>query len=173
MNIEIKKATNKDESQILEIYHSLIGTFGCTWSEEYPTIEDIRNDTLKKSLYTVWNDNRIIAVAAAGKDHELDNLDCWDTNIKKPCDLARIGVLKEFQNNGIAKQLVEYIEIDVVKRGFDGIHFLVSKTNPSALALYNKLKYKNCGETNMYDINWFCYEKKLDDTDIYNEKFKK
>ena len=44
MNIEIKKATNKDESQILEIYHSLIGTFGWTWSVEYPTIEDIIND---------------------------------------------------------------------------------------------------------------------------------
>lgn len=158
-----KKATNKDESQILEVYHSLIGTLGCTWSEEYPTIEDIRNDTLKKSLYTVWNDNKIIAVAAAGKDNELENLNCWDTNIKNPCDLARIGVLKEFQNNGIAKQLVKYIETDVVNRGFDGMHFLVSKTNPSALALYNKLEYKNCGETNRYDINWFCYEKKLYD----------
>ena len=75
--------------------------------------------------------------------------------------MARIGVLKEYQGKGIAKILVKYIEQDILKRGFDGIHFLVSKTNPKALAVYNKLEYKKCGETVMYDIDWFCYEKKI------------
>lgn len=37
-----------------------------------------------------------------------------------PCDLARIGVLKEYQGKGIAKILVKYIEQDILKRGFDG-----------------------------------------------------
>lgn len=161
MNIEIRMATTKDENEILKIYQSLVGTSGCTWNEEYPTMEDIRNDIIKNSLYAMCNEEKIIAVAAAGKDTELDHLNCWSKNIKQPCDLARIGVLKEFQNKGLAKKLIKYIENDITKRGFDGIHFLVSKTNLSALAVYNKLGYKSCGETNMYDIDWFCYEKPI------------
>ncbi len=166
MDINIRMANSKDENEILEIYHSLIGTLGCTWSEEYPSMEDIRNDISKKSLYVMCDKNKIIAVAAAGKDTELEDLTCWSRDIKQPCDLARIGVLKEFQNRGLAKKLVKYIENDVKKRGFDGIHFLVSKTNPSALSIYNKLGYKSCGETNMYDISWFCYEKPIYDIPI-------
>lgn len=166
MNKIIKMATNENEKEILKIYHSLIGTLGCTWNEYYPAIEDIKKDIENKSMYIMCNEEKIIAVASAGKDSELENLKCWSKDIKKPADLHRIGVLKEFQNKGVAKELIKYIEIDVRKKGYDGIRFLVSKTNPPALALYNKLGYKKCGETNMYDINWFCYEKKLEKREL-------
>ena len=63
---------------------------------------------------------KIIAVAAAGKDNELEHLECWNKEIIIPCDLARIGVLKEYQGKGIAKILVKYIEQAILKRGFDG-----------------------------------------------------
>lgn len=161
MNLEIKKATMNNVNDIITIYQSLIGYPGCTWSEEYPTKEDVENDIKKKSLYVVYDKKMIIAVATAGKDDELEHLECWNREIKFPCDLARIGVVKEYQNKGIAKGLVRYIEKDVKNRGFDGIHFLVSKTNPRALAVYDKLQYHCCGETIMYDIEWYCYEKNL------------
>lgn len=161
MNLEIKMAKINDKEEIIKIYKSLIGFPGCTWSNEYPTIEDVYKDINKESLYIVYDDKKIIAVATAGKDEELEHLECWSKEIKAPCDLARIGVVKEYQSKGIAKILVKYIEQDVLKRGFDGIHFLVSKTNPKALAVYDRLEYKKCGETIMYDINWYCYEKKL------------
>ena len=35
-------ANPKDISAILDFYHSLIGTHGCTWSKDYPN-EDILN----------------------------------------------------------------------------------------------------------------------------------
>ena len=161
MKLEIKMAKINDKEEIIKIYKSLIGFPGCTWSNEYPIIEDVEKDINKESLYIAYDDKKIIAVAAAGKDEELEHLECWSKEIKEPCDLARIGVIKEYQNRGIAKILVKYIEQDVLTRGFDGIHFLVSKTNPKALAVYDRLEYKKCGETIMYDINWYCYEKKL------------
>ena len=84
-----------------------------------------------------------------------------DGCIKEPCDLARIAVKTKYQNKGIAKYLISYIEKQVIKRGFDGIHFLVSKTNPHAKAVYDKMNYICCGECKMYDKDWYCYEKKL------------
>lgn len=161
MEYKIELATEEKVEEILNIYHSLIGKDGCTWDYDYPNIADVKKDINKKSLYIVIKEKEIIAVAAAGEDDELQELDCYSENIKVPCDLARVAVKKEYQNKGIAKYLINYIEKQVVKRGFDGIHFLVSKTNPHAKAVYDKMNYKCCGECIMYDKDWFCYEKKL------------
>ena len=162
MEKKIRKAEENDKNKILTLYHSLIGTEGCTWSLEYPTMEDINQDLEKGGLYIISNrDGQIIGAAAAEKDEELAKLECWSKTITNPCDLHRIGIRKDYQNLGLAKDLIEHIEKDVIQKGFDGIRFLVSKTNLRALALYNKLNYKNVGETNIYNINWFCYEKKL------------
>lgn len=161
MNYKIRKATIDDVEDIVEIYHSLIGTPGCAWNEYYPSIKEAEKDIRENGLFCVCDNKKIIAIATVGKDEDLDELSCWGKEIKRPCDLFRVGVIRDFQNKGIASKLIRYIEDDVKKCGFDGIRFLVSKTNPSALALYNKLEYKCCGETNMYDIEWFCYEKKI------------
>ncbi len=161
MEYKIQMANENNIEEILDIYHSLIGKDGCTWDLDYPNITDIKNDINKNSLYIVLNNKEIIAVAAAGEDDELEELDCYSKDIKKPCDLARIAVKSEYQNKGIAKYLVKYIEQDVIKRNFDGIHFLVSKTNPHAKAVYDKLSYVCCGECVMYEKDWYCYEKRL------------
>lgn len=162
INLNIRKARVEDISEIMCLYHSLIGTNGCTWSEDYPTLYDVESDLAKSSLYVLCDENnKILGVAAAGEDTELEHLKCWSRDIKRVCDLARIGVRCEYQGEGLGEMLVRYIEKDVVKRDFDGIHFLVSKTNPSALALYDKLNYSNVGEAYIYDVNWYCYEKKL------------
>lgn len=162
MNVNIRKAKVFDVEEILCLYHSLIGTDGCTWSDEYPTRCDVESDLEKASLYVLYDENnKILGVAAAGEDSELEHLKCWNTKILRVCDLARIGILSAYQGRGFGEMLVKYIERDVVKRGFDGIHFLVSKTNPRALALYDKLDYFNVGDAYMYDVDWYCYEKIL------------
>lgn len=56
---------------------------------------------------------------------------------------------------------MKYIERNVVKRGFDEIHFLVSKTNLYAIAIYDKLGYMSCDECRMYENDWYCYHKRL------------
>lgn len=162
MEYIIEFATEKNIEEVLNIYHSLLGKDGCNWDFDYPAIDDIKNDINKKSLYIVLDNKEIIAAAAAGKDDELIELDCFSKEIKEPCYLARIGVKTEYQNKGVAKYLISYIQKQVVKRGFDGMHFLVSKTNPHAIAVYKKLGYVCCGECIMYDDKeWYCYEKKL------------
>lgn len=156
----IELATEKNIDEILNIYHSLIGKDGCTWDFNYPSIDEVKSDIDKKSLFIVLDNKEIIAVAAAGKDEELISMDCYSKDINAPCFLARIGVKTEFQNNGIAKYLISFIEKQMITNGFDGMHFLVSKTNPHALAVYDKMGYVCCGECEMYDKDWYCYEKK-------------
>ena len=159
--MEIKKAQKENIEEILDIYKSLLGYPGCTWNEEYPTLIDVEYDIEKDALYMIVDDYKIIGVATAVEDSYLKNLSCWNKEIKNPCELARVAVLKEYQNKGIAKEIIRYIENDIRSKGFDGIHFLVSKTNPRALNLYNSLSFSCCGEVVMCENDWFCYEKKL------------
>lgn len=159
LKIELAKIDNLDE--IMKIYTSLIGFPGCTWDEDYPNEQIIKDNILKNSLYIVYYQNVIIAVAYAGKDEDFNLLNQWNKEISNPCLLARVAVLKEFQGKGIAKKLLNYIEIEVSNHGFNGIHLLVSKSNQQALSLYNSLNFQCCGEAFICDLDWYCYEKAL------------
>jgi len=148
-------ASPGDISEIMDIYHSLIGTPGCTWGLDYPNMETVESDMNSGSLYVLKEGNKIIAVASAGAFNELSHLQ-WKP--KKPCELARIGVTPERQRQGIGTIILQNVMNSVKNKGFDGIRMLVSKTNPAALALYEKNCFEKCGEVFMYDIDFYCYQ---------------
>lgn len=148
-------ANYDDLSEIMDLYHSIIGTPGCTWSLDYPNKENVESDINNKSLYILKYDEKIVAVAAAGSFNELDHLN-WE--LKKPCELARIGVIPAMQKQGVGTIILQNV-IDSVKRNeFDGIRMLVSKTNSAALAFYKKNGFEMCGETFMFGIDFYCYQ---------------
>lgn len=142
--------------EILDFYHNLIGTPGCTWSLDYPDKELLESDIKSESLYTLRDkDNTLISVAAAGVSDELNELH-WNT--KNPCDLARIGVLSSKQNQGIGTLMLCNIINAAKSRGFDGIRLLASRNNPPAISLYNKNSFHKCGETFLYGFDFLCFE---------------
>ncbi len=154
-------AEPKDSKEILKLYRSIIGTPGCTWSEDYPTMEEIINDTEMRSLYCMTdNKGHIIAAAAAGPLDELSDLE-WDPQMTKPCELARIGVTPSLQKKGIASELLSAVIEDCKNRGYNGMRFLVSKTNYGALALYDKFGFRKTGEVFRYGHDFLCYYKML------------
>ena len=156
-----KKAGMEQAEEVMSIYRSLVGSPGCTWSEKYPVMEDVERDIANDSLYVLYDGPAIIAAAFMGPTDEFEHLTFWDPSIRRPCDLARIGVRKEYQGRGIAKELIRRIEPDLVRRGFDGVQLLVCKTNPKAEAVYRASGFQYCGETEIYDNQWNCYEKKI------------
>lgn len=154
----IRLAKNEDKGEILSLYHSLIGTTGCTWSKEYPTITEIDYDIENSFLYCMCDENgTIIAVATAGIDDDMDWL-MQVANMNNLCVLSRVGVKPILHNLGLGQMLVKYVIEDVEKQGYEGIIMLVSKTNPSAIAMYEKLNFIFCGESMMYDNDWFIYK---------------
>lgn len=153
-------ASGKDADEILQLYHSLIGTPGCTWHMDYPAMENIRDDIAAASLYCLRDEHgSIVAVASAGKSDELEHDHIpWDNCMKNPCDLARVGTLPTLQRKGLGTLIMTHLLQDVQKRGFDGIRMLVSKTNPAALKLYGKTGFTCCGEILMYGVDFYCFE---------------
>jgi ribosomal protein S18 acetylase RimI-like enzyme len=144
-----------DVSEVIELYRSLIGTPGCAWNLDYPDMETVESDIESGSLYMLKYYDKIIAAAALGISDELEQIN-W--SIKNPCDLARFGVQASMQNRGIGTLLLKNVMNAAKERGFDGIRMLVSKKNPSALALYNKNEFIKCGEIVMHGIDFYCYK---------------
>lgn len=148
-------ANNDEIPEIVSIYHSLVGTLGCTWDFDYPSRASAESDINNKSLYVLKKDDKIVAVASVGEFNELEDLQ-WTP--KRPYELARIGVMPAMQKQGIGSIILLNI-IEMVKgKGFDGIRMLVSKTNPAALALYDKNGFERCGEVFRFDIDFYCYQ---------------
>jgi len=150
-----------DISEIVNIYKSLVGTPGCTWEDDYPSKKTAELDIENNSLYILKNSEKIIAIASIGDFGELGHLQ-WKP--KKACELARIGVIPSLQKQGVGTMILQNV-IDVARgKGFDGIRMIVSKTNPAALAMYEKNGFERCGETFMFDIDFYCYQMLFDAT---------
>lgn len=156
---EFLPAGSDDIGDIVELYHSLVGSPGCTWDMEYPSKESAEEDVSRGALYVLKRNGKIIAAASMGDFNELGHLH-WTP--EKPCELARIGVAPEMQGRGIGTIILKNIIRTAGEQGFDGMRFLVSKTNPSALAMYEKNGFERCGEVFMYDVDFYCYQMKFD-----------
>jgi ribosomal protein S18 acetylase RimI-like enzyme len=152
-------AATDDIPEIVAIYHSLIGTPGCTWSLDYPNTETAWSDIESGSLYVLKDNGTIIAAASAGPFDELGHLS-WSP--QNPCELARLGVAPGMQKRGIGTIILQNVITAAKERGFDGIRMLVSKTNHSALRLYDKNGFERCGEAFMFDIHFYRYQMKFD-----------
>jgi ribosomal protein S18 acetylase RimI-like enzyme len=154
-NYSFRLAGNSDIPEIVAVYRGILGTPGCTWDTEYPSGETAREDIAGNSLYILKEADAIIAVASAGAFGELGHLR-WEP--KNPCELARIGVIPAMQGRGVGTVMLRKVMGEMKSKGFDGIRMLVSKTNPAALALYEKNGFQRCGEAFLYDIDFYCYQ---------------
>ena len=152
---EFMLAKHDDIPEIVSIYHSLVGTPGCTWHLDYPSKETAEFDIDNRWLYILKKHDKIIAVASAGDYGELRDLQ-WKP--QKPCELMRIGVSPAFQKQGIGTIILQHIIRTAKEKGYDGMRFLVSKTNPAALAMYDRNGFERCGEIFRFDIDFYCYQ---------------
>lgn len=162
MKLEFRKATEADLDEIWELYRSLVDLPGCTWNEEYPSREIISGDIGRGDQFClVAEDGRIAASAAVHPADELEKLFQWNGKLKAPCELSRLGVGLEVQNQGVGKRLLMLLLEEARRRGYDGMQMLVGQENHAALSLYRSLGFAICGETHCYETDWFCLEKEF------------
>lgn len=158
-NLKFGPAQEEDRIEIMNLYRSMIGGEGCTWSEEYPNMDLLDRDIKNKNEFCVKNETGdIIAAIVIDEDEEVRNLPFWNPDHKNPGELARLAVRQDYQNQGIAVWMIRETAGIMRERGYDAIHFLVSRSNPAALASYRKLNLHLAGESDLFGGNWLCYE---------------
>ena len=156
-------AQKEDIKAISALYKAAIGTDGCTWNENYPNEEITQGDLERGDLFCLKNDSgEIIGAISVDDDALVDALPCWSADKKPAAELARLVVKEKYQNQGVARKLLEYAMEELRKRGYKGMHFLVSPEHKKALRSYAKLSFVRCGECYLYEHDWLCYEKGLE-----------
>ena len=161
MDYTIVKATEEDREELLALYEALKGTEFCAWDEEYPGGESITWDLSRDALYVLKEDGKIKAAVSIEVDEEVDTFPFWDKELEPFGELARLGVLPEEQNRGLARVMIRFGMDELKRRGFKGVRFMVNKKNPKAIRSYAPFEFRVAGETNIYDQDMLCYEIEL------------
>ncbi len=162
MNLYFQEATKEDIIEISRLYSAAIGTEGCTWSSDYPNAEITQGDFERDDLFCIKTDEgELVGAISVDDDKEVEVLSCWSKDLQPAAELARLVVKEGFQNQSIARRLLSDAMEVLKHRGYRAIHFLVSPGNERALRSYAKLAFTHCGDCDLYDHHWYCYEKAL------------
>lgn len=164
MEYEIRRADMEELDEIYALYHSLIDMPHSTWDEEYPSKDIVKYDLEEQTVLVMRNAQDAIVAAIAISDEEDDFDDervRWYPDVERWIALSRLGVAKEMQGRGIAKQMILAAMEQCRQSGYQAVRFLVSKTNPAPQRAYAKLNFDVCGEVDLYEHRWLCYQKRL------------
>ena len=146
---------------IFKLYVDARKTKGCTWTEESPTKEIIKNDILRGDSFVIVNkkNNEIIAAISIDDDKLVEEQKCWSKELKPAGELARLVIAEEYRGKGLAGNLLQGAMENLQKRKYKGVHYLVSPNNANALRAYKKMEFNDCGRIFLYDHEWICYER--------------
>jgi ribosomal protein S18 acetylase RimI-like enzyme len=160
--MQFLQATYQDKEEILSLYRSLVGTPFCAWTQEYPGEREVQGDLERGDLFCVKDGaGKIIGAIAVDDDPAVDALPCWSSKLQPSEELARLGVQPAYQNQGLARMLLQNGMEELRRRGIKSVHFLVCKTNEKAIRSYAKFDFEIVGECSLFGEEWFCYEKAL------------
>lgn len=160
----IEIAKKADAEEIFALYRSLIDMPDGTWDEEYPSKEIVDDDLENQIILVMRNEKKDIIAAIAISDEDEDFEDDrigWYPDILRWIALSRLGVSKDMQGRGIAKQMLLAAMDHCRQHGYEAVRFLVSKDNPAPQRAYAKLNFDICGEIELYEHRWLCYQKRL------------
>lgn len=157
----IRNATPEDADTILQLYKDQIGRQFCPWTDHYPARGEIEYDLSRDSLFVMCDEGKIVAAISIDKDEQVEGLSCWSSNLAPGGEVSRLAVHRDYQNQGIARKMIEYTMMVLKERGYNSIHFLVNIYNTKAIRSYEHLKCNKVGECFLYEQPYMCYEKAL------------
>ena len=166
MTIQYRKAEPNDLEEICSIVHDAVDIMErdniFQWDDLYPAKEDFQKDIKKRQLY-VGSVNGQIAVMYT-LNQECDK--AYENGKWKYRDVPfyivhRLCVNPTFQNKGVAKSTLLYIEKQLKEIGIHVIRLDVFSNNPFALRLYDSLGYSRVGYADWRKGKFFLMEKRF------------
>ena len=166
--MSIERADISDLDEIFAIYQKCITILDAEgimqWDEHYPSLTLLQQDIEAGELFKYVTDERIAAVCVltGNQDKEYETVE-WRHPEARALVVKRLAVEPDFQNRGIAVELMEFAEDYAVKNGFTSIRLECYASNKAALNFFANRGYQVAGEV-FYPrriLPFKCFEKKL------------
>ena len=150
MTIKYRKAEPNDIEEICGIVHDAL----------YPAKEDFQEDIKKDQLYVGSVNGQIAVVYTLNQecDKAYEN-GKWKYKNEPFYVVHRLCVDPDFQNKGIAKSTLLYVEKQLEGSDIHVIRLDVFSGNPFALRLYDSLGYYKVGHADWRKGKFFLMEK--------------
>ena len=159
-------ADERDIESICDIVASAIAEMESRgifqWDNVYPTSEDFISDIQEKNLFVGILDDRIAVMFAINKecDEQYAN-GAWRYPDSESRVIHRLCVDPSYQNRGVARETLGYIENILHDAGIETIRLDVFCDNPAALALYRNSGYEEVGTAQWRKGQFLLMEKHL------------
>lgn len=128
------------------------------WTDEYPNRAVFAQDVQEGALYLLLENETPLGIGVV-----MDHDDVCDLPLafagKKPCVLARLGVLPRAQGKGLGKKLLCLLEQAGIALGYDSARLLCDEENPITNRLYHHAGYADRGRAELYGSRYCVYEK--------------
>ena len=155
--MELCNATKDDLDKVEQLYKSVIGLPYCVWNEEYPSRFEIEEDFKFNCLYILKELDDIIAAVSVNPYDEMSDSNAW-TKTKKPCEIARVVVCKEYQNKSIGKYMINKLLERLRDLSFTSVRLAVEVNHVPAIKLYESCGFIRVGCHFMYEHHYYLYE---------------
>ena len=107
MDMRIMRASEEDAEEIYALYHSLIDMPYSTWDEDYPTREIVQEDVTRHAVLVMRSaEDEIVAAIAIRYETEFADAAPWYADVTRWATLARLGVYRAWQGQGIAGRMM-------------------------------------------------------------------
>ena len=167
---EIKLCDNINEAEeIFKIYEQCRRSMQAAgifqWQNEYPALENIKQDIEDKTLYGYYeqetkNDKCLGAVRISTfQDEEYKEI-YWRGPDENVIVIHRLAVNPDFQSKGIARLLMDFAEEFAKKNNYSSIRLDSYSQNKRALKFYENRGYHKRGECFFAgrEKPFYCYE---------------
>jgi ribosomal protein S18 acetylase RimI-like enzyme len=134
------------------------------WYEGYPNMTVLRGDVDAGELFKYVIDGGIVAmiVLTEKQEKEYETVK-WRQPEAKSLVVKRLAVEPDFQNRGIATELMKFAEDYAVRNGYTSIRLDAYSGNKAALDFYINRDYHEVGEVFFpkRKLSFKCFEKEL------------
>lgn len=157
MEIRFERARLEDVDSLLTLCREAARAPGSAWNERYPDADCLREDVALGALYHVLADGERVGVIAMGDLGELNEL-AWEGAVaRRPCEIARFGLLPAYQGRGLGRQALRAALELCASMGYDEARVLVIQSFSRAVRMYEDAGFERVGEARMWGGEyWMC-----------------
>lgn len=136
------------------------------WDKIYPTKDILKADIDKRQMYVLTLNKIIVSAVVINEEQDPQYGSAnWKFENGKIAVMHRLCVNPDYQNKGIGKITINFVEKMLVERGYEALRLDTFSQNHFALALYKKSGYSYVGDVTFRKGLFHLFEKSLNHHD--------
>jgi len=133
------------------------------WNEQYPSKTAFENDVLRKELYVLTSEEKIIGCIVLTPKMDKEYLPIkWLTPNVNNLYIHRLAIHPDFQGKGFAQKLMNFAEDFAIKNNYSSIRLDTFSKNARNQKFYELRDYKKLGSIyfpKQSEFPFYCYER--------------